>query len=91
MNNSKSKLINKDTFLVRYLGITKYEKTLKAMQSFTALRSEHTQDEIWLLEHESIYTLGLAGDPRHLMGNEKKYWSIKVTEGDKLPITHPDN
>ena len=89
MNISKSKLMKKDTFLVRYLGITKYEKTLKAMQSFTTLRSEHTQDEIWLLEHESIYTLGLAGDPRHLMDNEKKILVYKSDRGGQITYHAP--
>jgi len=37
------------------------------MKSFTESRNETTPDEIWLLEHPSIYTLGLNGDPQHLI------------------------
>jgi lipoyl(octanoyl) transferase len=37
------------------------------MRAFTTARTAESQDEIWLLEHESVYTLGLAGDLRHIL------------------------
>jgi lipoyl(octanoyl) transferase len=37
------------------------------MQAFTAARHEGTDDEIWLTEHEPVYTLGLAGRREHLL------------------------
>jgi lipoyl(octanoyl) transferase len=37
------------------------------MQQFTAERGEHTDDEIWLLEHEPVYTLGMNADRAHLL------------------------
>lgn len=37
------------------------------MRAFTTARTAASQDEIWLLEHESVYTLGLAGDLRHIL------------------------
>ncbi len=37
------------------------------MRSFNAQRIPTTPDEIWLLEHPPVYTLGLNGDPRHLI------------------------
>lgn len=43
----------------RNLGITDYEATLKAMQNFTLNRCIETPDELWLTEHQSVYTLGL--------------------------------
>ena len=46
---------------VRTLGRTDYEATWRAMQAFTDARSATTADEIWLTEHEPVYTLGLAG------------------------------
>ena len=45
--------------ICRNLGITDYQKTLKAMQAFTQTRNAATPDELWLTEHESVYTLGL--------------------------------
>jgi lipoyl(octanoyl) transferase len=43
----------------RNLGRTNYQKTLAAMQAFTINRTAETPDEIWLTEHDAIYTLGL--------------------------------
>ena len=45
--------------ITRYLGLTDYQATLLAMQTFTARRTDITPDEIWLTEHNSVYTLGL--------------------------------
>ena len=44
---------------VKYLGITPYESTWNKMKMFTSNRVDSTQDEIWITEHEAIYTLGL--------------------------------
>jgi lipoyl(octanoyl) transferase len=52
---------------VRHLGPQPYEPIWRAMQNFTAQRSDTTPDELWLLEHLPVYTLGQAGDPRHLL------------------------
>jgi lipoyl(octanoyl) transferase len=43
----------------RNLGCTDYQATLQAMQTFTAGRDAQTSDEIWLTEHDAVYTLGL--------------------------------
>jgi len=37
------------------------------MQTFTAQRSETSLDEIWLVEHSPVYTLGQAGKPEHIL------------------------
>jgi lipoyl(octanoyl) transferase len=47
------------------LGLSPYEPTLAAMRDFTARRDAHTPDELWLLEHPPVYTLGLAADTAH--------------------------
>ena len=44
---------------VKYLGITPYESTWNKMKVFTSNRAASTQDEIWITEHEAIYTVGL--------------------------------
>jgi lipoyl(octanoyl) transferase len=44
---------------IRQLGHTDYETTWHAMQQFTATRDENTPDELWLTEHDAVYTLGL--------------------------------
>ena len=47
------------------MGMRPYEPTLAAMREFTARRSADTPDELWLLEHPPVYTLGLAADAAH--------------------------
>jgi lipoyl(octanoyl) transferase len=49
--------------LLKRLGLQEYVPTLEAMRAFTARRGAHTPDELWLLEHPPVYTLGLGADP----------------------------
>lgn len=51
--------------LVRKLGRVEYAEALEAMRCFTARRGDSTPDELWLLEHPPIYTLGQAANPSH--------------------------
>jgi lipoyl(octanoyl) transferase len=55
--------------IVRELGRVDYEPTWHAMQRFTADRGPATPDEIWLLEHPPVFTLGQAGKPEHLLAD----------------------
>ena len=47
------------------LGLIEYEIVLKKMREFTLRRDADTADELWLLEHPPVYTLGLAADAAH--------------------------
>jgi lipoyl(octanoyl) transferase len=47
------------------LGLIEYEIALKKMRDFTLQRDADTADELWLLEHPPVYTLGLAADAAH--------------------------
>jgi len=49
------------------LGLTPYATTLQAMQDFTAARTDATPDELWLCEHPSTFTQGLAGKAEHVL------------------------
>ena len=53
--------------LIRHLGQVDYLSTWQAMQDFTARRDATATDEIWLLQHPPVYTLGQAGKPEHLL------------------------
>ncbi len=68
-----------DSIIVRNLGILPYEPVLNAMQFFTKKRTVDTPDEIWLLEHPSIYTLGQAADPIHVLNSQ----NIPVFQSDR--------
>ena len=53
--------------LVRDLGRMPYEPVWRAMQAFTDARDETTPDELWLVEHDPVFTLGQAGKPEHVL------------------------
>jgi len=53
--------------VVKRLGRVDYEPTFQAMQEFTAKRTTETADELWIVEHPPIYTLGQAGKPEHIL------------------------
>jgi len=53
--------------LVRQLGRRAYEPVWRAMQRFTDQRGADTADELWLLEHDPVFTLGQAGKPEHVL------------------------
>ena len=52
---------------VRALGLVAYEPTWRAMQAFNASRSVDTEDQLWLVEHPPVFTLGLAGRREHVL------------------------
>ena len=52
---------------VRRLGRQPYVPVLNAMRAFVDRRDEATTDELWLLEHEPVFTLGQAGKPEHVL------------------------
>jgi lipoyl(octanoyl) transferase len=52
---------------IRQLGLQDYETTWQGMQRFTLDRTPETDDQIWIVEHFPVYTLGLNGKREHLL------------------------
>jgi len=65
--------------IIRYLGVKDYADVLTEMQQFNAQRDENTADEIWLLEHPPVFTLGTNSKPEHLLNPE----NIPVVQSDR--------
>ena len=74
--------------LVRHLGLQEYEPTWQAMQQFTDARDKNTEDEIWLLQHPRIFTLGKAGKQEHLL-NTGDIPVVKVDRGGQVTYHAP--
>lgn len=53
---------------VKRLGRRPYAGIEAAMRDFTAARGPDSDDELWLVEHDPVFTQGLAGRPEHLLG-----------------------
>lgn len=56
-----------NTATVRNLGRTAYTPVFEAMREFTGSRDAGTADEVWLTEHEPVFTQGQAGKAEHLL------------------------
>src|SRR5215208_2814621 len=52
---------------IRSLGRCEYRPVETAMREFTHARASETPDEIWLVEHEPVFTLGVAGRDEHVL------------------------
>ncbi|WP_419147340.1 lipoyl(octanoyl) transferase LipB [Pseudoalteromonas 'SMAR'] len=53
--------------IVRQLGLRSYEPIWQKMQHFTDNRDDNTADEIWLVEHQPVFTQGQAGKAEHIL------------------------
>jgi lipoyl(octanoyl) transferase len=65
--------------IAKDLGRTDYQTVFEAMRSFTDARNEQTCDELWLTEHEPVFTQGQAGKAEHLLAPG----SIPVVQSDR--------
>lgn len=66
-------------FTPRQLGTIDYQSALARMQAFTVARTDTTPDELWLLEHPPVYTLGLGARDGHVHHPE----TIPVIKSDR--------
>ena len=69
-------------------GRVDYEPTWRAMQEFTLQRGPETPDELWLVEHPPVYTLGQAGKPEHLL-RDNGIPLVKIDRGGQITYHGP--
>jgi lipoyl(octanoyl) transferase len=53
--------------IIRQLGRADYEPTFAAMRAFTDARTPESADELWIVEHPPVFTLGLGADRAHIL------------------------
>ena len=75
--------------IVKRLGLVEYAPALEAMRVFTAGRQDDTADEIWLLQHPPVYTLGQAGKPEHLLQNPAGIPLERIDRGGQITYHGP--
>lgn len=78
-----------DPILVKRLGRADYAPVLEAMREFTARRDAATPDELWLVEHPPVYTLGLAADPAHGPRHAGGIPVVQVERGGEITYHGP--
>lgn len=77
------------TPIVRRQGLVPYEVSFDAMRAFTEARTADTPDEIWLVEHPPVFTLGQAGNPAHLLTADPAIPLVKVDRGGQITYHGP--
>lgn len=77
-----------ETLIVRQLGRQSYLPIWHAMQQFTDTRGEDTPDEIWLVEHEPVFTQGQAGKEEHILA-PGDIPVVKVDRGGQITYHGP--
>lgn len=74
--------------ILRHLGRQPYQPTFERMQAFTNERGADTPDEIWVLEHEPVFTQGQAGKAEHLL-NPGDIPVVQVDRGGQVTYHGP--
>ena len=64
--------------LILHRGVEPYEQSFAAMRAFTDTRTPDTEDQLWLVEHPPVFTLGLGADPAH------------VIDANQIPVVQTD-
>jgi lipoyl(octanoyl) transferase len=65
--------------IIRELGRADYDTVFAAMRAFTDARTPDTPDELWIVEHPPVYTLGLGADRGHILNDH----AIPVVQTDR--------
>jgi lipoyl(octanoyl) transferase len=73
---------------VKWLGRVAYEPTWRAMQALTDTRGPDTRDQLWLLEHDPVFTLGMNADPTHVL-NAGDIPVVQIDRGGQVTYHGP--
>ncbi|HIQ40338.1 MAG TPA: lipoyl(octanoyl) transferase LipB [Sulfurivirga caldicuralii] len=77
------------SLLIRQLGLQPYESVWQAMRTFTHQRNPDTVDEIWLVEHPPVYTLGLKGNREHILTPSMEIPIVQTDRGGQVTYHGP--
>lgn len=77
------------TFLVKNLNRIDFGKSWQQMQDFTNLRDANTPDEFWIVEHNPVFTLGLAGKEEHILFKEHHIPIVRCDRGGQVTYHGP--
>lgn len=86
--NTPETVLPLSEIMVRDFGLQPYEPIYQKMLRFTDERTEKTPDEIWLLEHEPVYTLGKNGKKHHIL-NSGAIPIVQVDRGGQVTYHGP--
>jgi lipoyl(octanoyl) transferase len=73
---------------VQYFPNACYETIWQAMRDFTDARDENTRDQLWIVEHQPVYTLGQNGKAEHIL-NPQNIPVVKTDRGGQVTYHGP--
>ena len=71
------------------LGPSTFDATWQRMRDFTDARAPDAEDALWITEHPSVYTQGIAGKPEHLLRNPHHIPVVKTDRGGQITYHGP--
>ena len=91
MNSVKASVavVGEQRLTVKHLGRVEYEPVWHEMQAFTRARTAATTDELWLLEHPPVYTLGQAARAAHLPRTHHEIPIVRIDRGGQITYHGP--
>jgi len=81
--------VSRPEITLRWQGIVPYDASFDAMRAFTSARTPDTPDELWLVEHQPVFTQGLAGKPEHLLVADTGIALVKTDRGGQITYHGP--
>ena len=78
-----------EPLVVHRLGLVPYVPTWHRMREFTLARGDASPDELWLLEHPPVYTVGIAGKPEHWPRTDSGIPVVRVDRGGQITYHGP--
>lgn len=85
MQNTMSALSSVE---VLHKGLVPYETCFEAMKSYTQTRDNNTPDQLWIVEHPAVYTLGLGADPSNIL-NPHQIPIVQTDRGGEVTYHGP--
>ncbi len=75
--------------IIKTIGLIDYEESLQRMQEFTLRRSQKEEDELWIVEHPPVYTMGLKTKPEHLPQVRQRIPLVQSDRGGQITYHGP--
>ena len=70
--------------IIKTIGLIDYEESLQRMREFTLRRAQKEEDELWIVEHPPVYTMGLKTKPEHLPQVRQRIPLVQSDRGGQI-------
>lgn len=75
--------------IIKHVGKVDYLQCWEQMKSQTETRNTESQDELWLVEHDHVFTLGLAGKEEHILIKNHDIPVVRTDRGGQVTYHGP--